>query len=92
MKKGSKVGGRAATCEMAGHTYEAGGSVLHSKNKYLHDALNEFGEYNFFFEIASSINKYFFMFDCQSTFSYNSFSLFSCGKMNNSKEVLVALF
>ena len=44
MKKGSKVGGRTATCELAGHTYETGGSVLHSKNKYLHDALKEFGK------------------------------------------------
>ena len=44
MKKGSRVGGRTATCEVAGHTYECGGSVMHSKNRYLSDAAKEFGK------------------------------------------------
>ena len=43
MKKDSKVGGRAATSEFEGHTYETGASIIHSKNKYLSEAAKEFG-------------------------------------------------
>ena len=43
-KKGSKVGGRTATFEFAGHHYETGASVIHSENKHLVDAAMEFGE------------------------------------------------
>ena len=43
-KKGSKVGGRSGTCEMDGHIYEAGASVMHSSNKYLSDAAKMFGK------------------------------------------------
>lgn len=46
-KKGSKVGGRSGTREMNGHIYEVGASVIHSRNKYLSDAANNFGEYSY---------------------------------------------
>ncbi len=45
MKKDSKVGGRAATTELAGHTYETGASIIHSKNKYMSDAVKEFSKF-----------------------------------------------
>ena len=44
MKKGSKVGGRTATCELAGHTYETGASIIHTRNKYLFSAAKQLGE------------------------------------------------
>ena len=37
------VGGRTAVIEMDGHTYESGGSVAHSSNKYLVDFRKKFG-------------------------------------------------
>ena len=43
-KKGSRVGGRTATMEFAGHTYETGASIIHSSNKYLVDATKKYGE------------------------------------------------
>ena len=46
-KKGSKVGGRTGTCEIGGHLYEAGASVIHSSNKYLSDAATDFGKHRF---------------------------------------------
>lgn len=42
-KKGSCVGGRTATTEFAGHTYETGASIIHSSNKYLVDAAKKYG-------------------------------------------------
>lgn len=45
-KKESRVGGRTATTEFAGHTYETGGSIMHSSNKYLVDAVKKYGEQN----------------------------------------------
>ena len=43
-KKGSHVGGRTATTEFAGHTFETGASIMHSSNKYLVDAANKYGK------------------------------------------------
>ena len=43
-KKGSRVGGRTATTEFAGHTYETGASIMHSSNKYLVDAAKKYGK------------------------------------------------
>lgn len=43
-KKGSHVGGRTATTEFAGHTYETGASIMHSSNMYLVSAAEKFGE------------------------------------------------
>ena len=47
-RKGSHVGGRTATTEFAGHTYETGGSIMHSSNKYLADAAKKYGKYERF--------------------------------------------
>ena len=43
-KKGSKIGGRTGVCQMDGHVYEAGASVIHTSNKYLSDAAKEHGK------------------------------------------------
>ena len=43
-KKGSKVGGRTATFEFNDHIYETGASIIHSSNKYLSDAAEEYGK------------------------------------------------
>lgn len=42
-KKGSKVGGRTGVCQLDGHQYEMGASVIHSDNKYLSDAAKKHG-------------------------------------------------
>ncbi len=39
-----KIGGRTATCEFEGHRYELGASVIHSRNKYLSDAVKDYGK------------------------------------------------
>ena len=44
-RKGSSVGGRTATTEFAGHTFETGASIMHSSNKYLVDAAKKFCKY-----------------------------------------------
>lgn len=46
-KKGSHVGGRTATTEFAGHTFETGASIMHSSNKYLVDAAKKYGKHWF---------------------------------------------
>lgn len=43
--KGSKVGGRTGVCQIDGHLYEAGASVIHSDNKYLTDAVKQYGKH-----------------------------------------------
>ena len=43
-RKGSHVGGRTATTEFAGHTFETGASIMHSSNKYLVDAADKYGK------------------------------------------------
>ena len=42
-KKGSKIGGRTAVCQLDSHIYETGASIFHSSNKYLSDAAKEHG-------------------------------------------------
>ena len=44
-RKESSVGGRMATTEFAGHTFETGASIMHSSNKYLVDAAKKFCKY-----------------------------------------------
>ena len=53
-KKGSRVGGRTATTEFAGHTFETGASIMHSSNKYLMDAANKYGMFTCYCEIEIS--------------------------------------
>ena len=43
-KPGSAVGGRTAVIDFCGHTYESGGSILHTSNKYMVDFAQQFGE------------------------------------------------
>jgi prenylcysteine oxidase/farnesylcysteine lyase len=43
-KKDSHVGGRTATTEFAGHTFETGAAIMHTSNKYLVDATNKYGK------------------------------------------------
>ena len=43
-KKDSRVGGRTATTEFAGHTFETGASIMHSSNKYLANAADKYGK------------------------------------------------
>lgn len=43
-KKDSRIGGRTATTEFAGHTFETGASIMHSSNKYLVDAADKYGK------------------------------------------------
>lgn len=43
--EGNKVGGRLATTIMNdGNEYETGGSVIHERNKYMSDFVNNFGK------------------------------------------------
>lgn len=42
-RKDSHIGGRTATTEFAGHTFETGASIMHSSNKYLVDAAKKYG-------------------------------------------------
>ena len=44
-KKESHVGGRTATTEFAGHTFETGAAYIHSSNKYLANAAKKFCKY-----------------------------------------------
>ena len=46
-EKSSKVGGRLAIEEFNGHWYEAGGSIIHSSNKYMVDFIKQLGMYIF---------------------------------------------
>ncbi len=41
------IGGRCAVIDFDGKTYEAGGSVIHTSNKYLVDFRKEFGMNNY---------------------------------------------
>ena len=43
-REGSPVGGRTAVIKLDGHSYESGGAVIHSSNKYLVDFAKEFGK------------------------------------------------
>ncbi len=38
------IGGRTATIKLAGREYEAGGSIIHGRNKYLVDFVDQLGE------------------------------------------------
>lgn len=38
-----KIGGRLATVDVAGRNYETGGSIIHSRNKYMMSFLKNFG-------------------------------------------------
>ena len=39
-----KLGGRLANIEVGGNEYEAGGSVIHPRNKYMQDFVKILGE------------------------------------------------
>ncbi len=43
-KKESTIGGRAATVEVGGRSYEAGAAIGHNSNHYLLEAVKEHGE------------------------------------------------
>lgn len=38
------IGGRLATVTVAGYEYETGGSILHSRNKYMKAFADKFGK------------------------------------------------
>lgn len=42
-EKSSKIGGRLATVKMGEDEFEAGGSVIHPRNKYACDLVEKFG-------------------------------------------------
>lgn len=40
----NKIGGRLATVNVGGKEYEAGGSIIHSRNKYMKDFVELLGK------------------------------------------------
>ncbi len=45
--EGNKIGGRLATATMSDENeYETGGSIIHERNKYMTDFVNELGRVN----------------------------------------------
>ena len=44
-EKSNKIGGRLAVAEFGGHSFEAGGSIIHSSNQYMARFINELGKY-----------------------------------------------
>jgi len=42
-EKSNLIGGRTATIKVFGNDYETGGAVLHPKNQYAADLVNELG-------------------------------------------------
>ena len=43
-ERSDKVGGRLATIEVAGHVYEAGGSIIHPENMYMKSFVKDLGK------------------------------------------------
>ena len=43
-ERSDKVGGRLATIQVAGHVYEAGGSIIHPENMYMKSFVKDLGK------------------------------------------------
>lgn len=59
--EGNEVGGRLATTVMKdGNEYETGGSVIHQRNRYMSDFVNNFGEFSnkFFYALKYTVRKH----------------------------------
>ena len=42
-EQNSRIGGRVATVNVSGKVFEAGGSIIHIRNKYARDLVKTFG-------------------------------------------------